>query len=59
MFVTMDRNLPYQQNLKALNLAMVVLQARSNAFVHTASLMPKLNEAVRAAKSGAAIIVTV
>lgn len=57
VFVTMDRNLPYRQNLDVLNLAVVVLRARSNAFTHVAPLMPKVNEAVREAKPGAATIV--
>lgn len=58
VFVTMDGNLPHQQNLKVLNLAVVVLRARSNAFTHTAPVMPKVNEAVREAKSGEATVVT-
>ena len=32
VFVTMDKNLEHQQNLKALDLGVVVLQARSNAY---------------------------
>lgn len=52
VFVTMDRNLPYQQNLKVLNLAVIILRAPSNAFTHVAPLMPKVNEAVREAKPG-------
>jgi hypothetical protein len=53
VFVTMDRNLPYQQNLKALDLAVVVIHARSNAFAHVEPLMPHVNEAVHAARPGA------
>jgi hypothetical protein len=57
VFVTMDRNLPYQQNLKALALAVVVVRSVSNAFVDVAPLMPKVNAAVRAAGIGAATVV--
>jgi len=56
-FVTMDRNLPYQQNLKALDLAVVVIHARSNAFAHVGPLMPHVNEAIRSAHPGAAATV--
>ena len=54
----MDRNLPYQQNLKALDLAVVVIRSISNAFVDVAPLMTKVNEAVRASEIGAATVVT-
>jgi len=58
VFVTMDRNLPYQQNLMALELAVVVVRSVSNAFVDVVPLMPRLNAAVREAKAGGATIVT-
>ena len=57
VFVTMDRNLPYQQNLAALDLAVVVIRSVSNAFVDVAPLMPAVNEAAREAKAGAARVV--
>ena len=56
-FVTMDRKLLYQQNLKALDLAVVVIRSISNAFVDVAPLMPKVNAAVRSAGVGAATVV--
>ena len=52
VFVTMDRNLPYQQNLKGVALAVVVIRSVSNAFVDVAPLMPKVNAAVRSADVG-------
>ena len=57
VFVTMDRNLPYQQNLKMLKLAIVVIRASSNAFSQVAPLMPKVNAAIRVAQAGAATTV--
>ena len=57
VFVTMDRNLPYQQNLSALNLGVVVIRSVSNAFVDTAPLMPSVNDAVQSAVPGAATVV--
>ena len=58
VFVTMDRNLPYQQNLSALDLAGVVIRARSNAYVEVAPLMSRVNEAIRVAPAGAATAVS-
>lgn len=53
----MDRNLPYQQNLRVFALAVVVIRAISNAFVDVAPLMPQVNEAVRSAAPGTATFV--
>lgn len=41
VLVTMDQNLPYQQNLPAFEVAVVVLKAPSNAFSDVVKLMPK------------------
>lgn len=57
MFVTMDLDLPYQQNLKVLNLAVVVLRATSNASTHVAPLMPRVDETIRTAKLGRSVVV--
>ena len=57
LFVTMDQNLPYQQNLKLLDVAVVVIRSVSNAFVDVAPLMSEVNAAVRAAEAGTATIV--
>jgi len=57
VFVTMDRNLPHQQHLAALDLAVVVIRAVSNSFVDVASLMTEVNAAVRSAVPGAATVV--
>lgn len=51
-FVTMDRNLEHQQNLSALNLAVIVLRARSNAYPVVAPLMPEMNEVLRTVRAG-------
>jgi Protein of unknown function DUF82. len=52
VLITMDKNLEHQQNLKALNLAVVVLRARSNAYPVVAPLMPKVNEALKIIQAG-------
>lgn len=55
IFVTMDKNLEHQQNLKVLSLGVVVLQARSNAYRQVAPLMPKVNEALTMIQPGEVI----
>ena len=51
-FVTMDRKLEFQQNLKALKLSVVILRAPSNAYAAVAPLMSQLNETLRSIKPG-------
>ena len=52
VFVTMDKNLEYQQNLGAFDLGFVVIRAKSNSYLDVEPLMPIVNEAVRTIKSG-------
>ena len=44
--VTVDRNFQYQQNLAALPIAVIVLEARSNELPYLLPLVPKLEEAL-------------
>jgi predicted nuclease of predicted toxin-antitoxin system len=41
VFITMDKSLPHQQQLKGLPFAVVVLRAKSNRFEDTHPLMPE------------------
>lgn len=41
-FVTVDKNMPHQQNLRGIPFAVVVLRARSNRYDDTAPLMARL-----------------
>lgn len=43
-FITVDRNLPYQQNIAALPIAVVVLMAHSNELQALLPLVPRLEE---------------
>ncbi len=45
-FITVDKNLPYQQNLTALPVAVVVLHAASNELVSLIPLIPELERAM-------------
>lgn len=45
-FITVDKNLPYQQNLDALPIAVIVLDASSNQLESLLPLLPHLEEAL-------------
>lgn len=51
-FVTVDRNLPFQQDLSDFSIAVVVLRARSNRLTDLRGLIPQLLVALPAAKPG-------
>lgn len=45
-FITVDKNLPYQQNISVLPVALVVLIAHSNELQALLPLVPRLEEAL-------------
>jgi hypothetical protein len=53
-FVTMDRGIPHQHELADFDLAVVVLEAKSNKYDAVAPLMPEVNRALQDAKPGTA-----
>jgi hypothetical protein len=57
VFVTADRNLPFQQRLDARPFATVVLVARSNRVTDLLPLVPDVREAVAQARAGAILYV--
>ncbi len=50
VFVTVDRNLSFQQNLTKYDLAVIVLRARTNRLRELNSLVPELLKALSSAK---------
>jgi Domain of unknown function (DUF5615) len=50
--VTVDRNLPFQQDLSRFSIAVVVLRAPSNRLSDLRSLIPQLLASLPAAKQG-------
>lgn len=52
VFVTVDQNLEYQQNLKQIQLAVIILCAKSSAYSSLEPLVPPLLEAITAIKPG-------
>jgi hypothetical protein len=56
-FLTVDRNLPFQQNLQASGVAVVVVAARTNRVKELRPLMPQILDALIAVKAGEVITV--
>ena len=52
VFLTVDQNLAYQQNLKNLPFAIVVLRAKSNKIEDLRPLVPRLLTELKRAKPG-------
>jgi hypothetical protein len=42
VFITVDRNLPFQQNIQIYGITVVILQAKSNRLADLRALMPAL-----------------
>ena len=59
VFVTVDRNLSFQQNLDALPIAVIVLSAPTNRLADLRPLVPRLLAAILSAAPGKATIVGV
>jgi hypothetical protein len=57
VFVTVDRNLFFQQNARALRIAVVVLHATTNRLADLLPLIPDLLTAIGSAKPGIVKIV--
>lgn len=55
VLVTMDQNLPYQQNVNDRDLAVIVVQTRSNRRSDVEPAMPQVNEKLKHANPGTVI----
>ena len=52
VFLTIDQNLKYQQNLKAFNIGIILLTARNNRLKTLLPLMPEVRQALENIKAG-------
>ena len=59
VFVTVDRNLSFQQNLPAFTIAVIVLRAHSNRLGDLQALVPELLATIPTARRGAVTYVGV
>jgi hypothetical protein len=57
VFVTVDRNLSFQQNLAAFQIGVVVLEARSNRLADLRPLAPRAIAAIERVRPGAIALV--
>lgn len=58
VFVTVDRNLSFQQNLGAAPIAVIVLQARTNRLADLKPLIPGLLAAIQSAQPSVAQVIS-
>jgi len=52
VFLTVDQNLKYQQNLRAFDIGVILLVARNNRLKTLLPLMPEAREALENIKAG-------
>ena len=52
VFVTVDRNLPFQQHLPKFDIAVILLRAKTNRIADLVALVPELVSAMPNAKAG-------
>ena len=57
VFVTVDRNLSFQQNLASFSIAVVVLHAKTNRLADLTPLAPSLLRGIESARRGAVTVV--
>jgi hypothetical protein len=57
VFVTVDRNLSFQQNVNVFSIAVIVLRARTNRLADLQRLVPNLLPAIAAAVPGAVTVI--
>ena len=55
-FITVDKNLPYQQNTSTLPVAVLVLDTVSNELPYLLPLMPALEQALANLKAGSYVL---
>lgn len=57
VFITVDRNLPFQQNLEQFELAVIVLHATSNRVADLRLLVPQILQTLPVAEKRKAVVV--
>ncbi len=58
VLVTVDQNLQYQQNLKTLTIAIIVLKAERSTYPMLKPLMPQMLETLEKIKPGEMLVVS-
>ncbi|MDT4955632.1 MAG: hypothetical protein QOJ02_3770 [Acidobacteriota bacterium] len=55
VLITVDKNIPYQQNITSFTIAILIIVAKSNAYVALKPLIPQALEALKQIKPGEVI----
>jgi hypothetical protein len=58
VFITVDRNLSFQQNIPKFDIAVLVIRSKSNRLADLQTFVPKILEALSNPKKGEAIFIT-
>jgi hypothetical protein len=58
IFITVDKNLPFEQNLTQFDLAIIILQSQSNRLADLKPLVPKVLEVLATVTKGKATVVS-
>ena len=57
VFVTVDRNISYQQNLTSYSIVVIVLRVKSNRLAELKLLVPRLLKALESARQGQTVLI--
>ena len=58
VFITVDQGIPFQQNIKKFNLAIIVLKAGSTHIGDLLKLVPKLQTQLASATKGTVVVIS-
>jgi hypothetical protein len=58
VFLTVDKDLPHQQNIRLFHIAVVILRARTTRIGDLRELLPLLHDTLPKARSGEAYVVS-
>ena len=58
VFITVDKNLPYQQNVQVLPISVIVLDAVSNELTQLLLLVPPLELELRTLRPGRCVVIS-
>jgi len=52
VLITVDRNIPYQQNISELEIAILILVSKRNSYLYLKPLIPKVLRVLETMKTG-------
>ena len=58
LVITVDQNIPYQQNIEGLGIAVLVLAARRNSYACLRPIIPRALEAIEVIEPGQVVVIS-